>query len=177
MEGRERAQNKEAQLEFYYTCIYDLLRKPNNFLDLHVKLKYYKAKIIQLHSNQMQHLQAELRGNITVPAEQPSLYHIITRQQLRKKNFITEITDRSNVRQTQKPNIRKTFYTELHARFAHIPIHKNSQEQIHSVIAPTIEAETQELINGQITSHELQVAIMQAPKTKSPGRPCHGSGG
>lgn len=61
------------------------------------------------------------------------------------------------------------FYTELQARFAHITIHKTSQDQIYSVIAQTIEVETQELINGQITSHELQVATMQAPKNKSPG--------
>jgi hypothetical protein len=150
-------------------CIYDLLRTPSNFPELHVKLKYYKAKIIQLHSNQMQQLQAELRENVTAPDEQLSLYHIITRQQRRKKNLITGITDKNNVRHTQQPSIRKTFYSELQARFAHIPIHKTSQEQIYSVIAPTIETETQELINGPITSHELQLTITQAPKTKSPG--------
>ena len=63
----------------------------------------------------------------------------------------------------------KMFYTELQARFAHITIHKTSQDQIYSVIAQTIEVETHELINGQITSNELQVATMQAPKNKSPG--------
>jgi hypothetical protein len=78
IEGRERARTKKAQLEFYYMCIYDLLQTPSNFPELHVKLKYYKAKIIQLHSNQMQQLQAELRENVTAPDEQLSHHHQTT---------------------------------------------------------------------------------------------------
>ena len=144
------------------------MRKPINFPGIQVKLKYYKAKIIQLHSNQLQNLQAELRENSTVPDEKLSFYHVITRHKRRKSNLITEITDKNGGRHTTQ-HISRTFYTELQARFKQIPTHTDSQEQIYTVITSTIGTGTQELMDRPITLQELQLAIAQAPRNKSPG--------
>jgi hypothetical protein len=57
--GRERAQDTKQQINFYYSCLYDLLQQPADFPDLNIKLKYYKAKIIHLYRTQLQHFKAE----------------------------------------------------------------------------------------------------------------------
>jgi hypothetical protein len=97
-----------------------------------------------------------------------SFYHVITRHKRRKSNLITEITDKNGGRHTTQHDISRTFYTELQARFKQIPIHTDSKEQIYSVITSTIGTETQELMDRPITLQELQLAIAQAPKNKSP---------
>jgi hypothetical protein len=77
--GREKASEYKQQVNFYYACIYDLLQKPIDYPELNTKLKYYKAKIIQLHGYQLEHIQTEPRGNMVLPGEQMTLYHIINR--------------------------------------------------------------------------------------------------
>jgi hypothetical protein len=72
--------------------------------------------------------------------EQTSLFHIINRQQRRQKKIITAITDEDGNKHTTLQAIRKTFYQELRARFAHIPVHEESMEQLCTAI-PIIEEE------------------------------------
>jgi hypothetical protein len=59
-EGQEKIRHHIQQTNFYYECIYDLLHSAIQPADLHVKIKYYKAKITKLHSDKLQRVQVEL---------------------------------------------------------------------------------------------------------------------
>jgi hypothetical protein len=69
---------------FYYSCIYDLLKKPVEYPKLNEKVKYCKAKILRLHGKQLKHLQADLHETTTLHDEQLSLHHIIGIHKRRK---------------------------------------------------------------------------------------------
>ena len=74
--GKERAQNWKVRLEFYYTCLYDLLQRPPSFPKLNVLIKKLKAQIIQLHQQQIQQLRVQIRDP-SMPTDEPmTLYHI-----------------------------------------------------------------------------------------------------
>lgn len=77
--GKEQAQDKRRQIDFYYSCIYDLLQQPMDFPELHIKLKYYKGKLIHFYRNHLQHIRAETRETTILDEEQISLYHIVVR--------------------------------------------------------------------------------------------------
>ena len=92
--GKERAYDKKQQTEFYYSCIYELLNKPNallnkptDFPDVHIKLKYYKAKIIQAYRTQFYNIEAETRERSIQEYEQLSLNHIVDRHKRQKKKY------------------------------------------------------------------------------------------
>jgi hypothetical protein len=101
--------------------------------------------------------------------EQTTLFHIINRQQRRQKKMITEITDEEGNTHTTLQAIRKTFYQELSARFAHITVHEKSMEQLCTAI-PTIDEEEKGQIEKYITYQELRMTVIQVPKRKSPGK-------
>jgi hypothetical protein len=46
--GKERAQDYRHNENFYYECLYDLIRTYKNTPETNTKIKYYKAKLIQL---------------------------------------------------------------------------------------------------------------------------------
>ena len=79
------ARDYKQQENFDYTCLYDLLRCHSNDKERNTKIKYYKAKLIQLKGRRLQQVQAELRGHTVIADEQVTLYHIISRHQRRQK--------------------------------------------------------------------------------------------
>jgi hypothetical protein len=166
--GREKASEYKQEVIFYYSCIYELLKKPIDYPELHTKFKYYNAKIIQLYGYQLQHILAELRENMVIP-EQLTLYHIISRNKRRQKWLITGIIDEEGVKQTTSKSIRTTIYLKLKARFASIAVTEDSMKKICSTITHTINDEEKEHMEKTITYQELTVAKTQAPKRKSPG--------
>jgi hypothetical protein len=89
------------------------IKKPADYSALNTKVKYFKAKLIQLYARRLQQIQAELRDNSIIPEEQATLYHIIRRHQRRQKRYISTVTDGNGVTHTTIPAIRRTFYTEL----------------------------------------------------------------
>jgi hypothetical protein len=106
---------------------------------------------------------------MVLPDEQTSIFHIIRRQQRRQKKLITRITDAEGVRHTTWQDIRKIFYQELNARFAHIPVQEQRLEQLCAANIHTLDEEEKAHLEKGITYHELRTAVIQAPKGKSPG--------
>jgi hypothetical protein len=106
---------------------------------------------------------------MVLPEDQLTLYHIINRIQRRQKKLITGIIDKEGVKQTTPKDIRKTFYSELKARFAKIEVQEDSLEKICSDITHRIQDEEKGHMDQTITYAELAETTKQAPKRKSPG--------
>jgi hypothetical protein len=70
---------------------------------------------------------------------------------------------------TEQHNISSTFYSELQALFAPLPTQHDSRERIYNAVEDDIGDDAQALLEQRITLTELQAAINQAPKNKSPG--------
>jgi hypothetical protein len=149
--------------------VHDLLQHPTDLSAMHLKLKYYKAKIIQLHNQQLQHLQAVLRDATPAPGEKMSLFQIIWRQKRRTSNLISTITDMNGITHSTQHDISRTFYTELQALFDHLPTLDEQTNTIYQAISTSISTDTQKNLDRPITLQELQIAIAQAPRNKSPG--------
>jgi hypothetical protein len=60
---------------------------------MNTKIKYFKAKIIQLYRTRFQNFQAENRETTTLEDEQMSLYHIVSRHKRRQQRSIRSIID------------------------------------------------------------------------------------
>ena len=70
--------------------ILNFKQQPGSFPALNVKIKQFKAKIINIHRQQLQQLKVELRDPSMPPDEPLSLYHIIKRQKRRTTNLISK---------------------------------------------------------------------------------------
>ena len=167
--GKEHAQDYRQKENFYYECLYDLTRTFSNMPETNMKIKYYKAKLIQLKGQRLQHIRIELRDNETLQAESTSLYHLIRRQKRRQNRNIVKITDAEDTPHTTLQAIKRTFYIELQHRFSTIQVQHNSITTMCAAISRKITDEEKEYINMPISEPELSAAIKRAPKRKSPG--------
>jgi hypothetical protein len=73
---------------------------------------------------------------MVLPGEQMTLYHIIDRNQRRQKKLIPGIIDEEGVKQRTAKNIRRTFYSELKARFSKIEVQEDSMEKKSGSLNP-----------------------------------------
>jgi hypothetical protein len=83
--------------------------------------------------------------------------------------FRLKVTDKEGNQHTAQHNISSIFYSELQALFAPLPTQHDSWERIYNAVDADIGDDAQALLEQPITLAELQAAINQAPKNKSPG--------
>jgi hypothetical protein len=60
-EGRNAYRDDTINDSFYYACIYDLLGDQNGGRGRNATIKFFKAKILQIHSRQLHILKTRLR--------------------------------------------------------------------------------------------------------------------
>ena len=149
--------------------MYDLLRNSTDYKQLNLRIKYYKAKIVQINGQKLRQIQTELRDNMVLPDEQITLYHIIKRNQRRQKQLIKEIQDTDGIIHNNINGIRNTFYREIQHRFLPIKVNRETIDNMCSTMVHTIVETDMKYMDGPITKEELTNAFKSAPKNKSPG--------
>jgi hypothetical protein len=164
--GRERAQDTKQQINFHYSCLYDLLQQPADFPDLNINLKYYKAKIIHLYRTQLQHFKAETQESTILDDEHLPLYHIVARHKRRQNKCITTILDDEGLANTTQRDIQNIFLLALQDRFSPITIQEQQAQRLYSTIQRTITLTDRSYMDVHITPQELKTAIAQAPPQK-----------
>jgi hypothetical protein len=54
--GKGKAQDYKHKDNFYYEYLYDFIRTHSNASEVNTKIKYYKAKLVQLKGRRLQHI-------------------------------------------------------------------------------------------------------------------------
>jgi len=85
-EWKERARNDTMMENFYYSCIYDILKEPTEPREKLARLHRLKAKIIKLHNKRLQTITIDARDPTIFQGENPSLFHLIDTETARGSN-------------------------------------------------------------------------------------------
>jgi hypothetical protein len=132
-------------------------------------MKYFKAKIIHLHSQRMETIKAQLRETDITPDEQPALYHIIKLHKRRQHKHIATIMNQHGRCIATTHEIKDVFYNEIQKKFSNVTIDDDSTRLLYEAIAHTVDRETRRFLDMPITTHEIQTATAKTAKRKAPG--------
>lgn len=107
---------------FYYECLYDILREADpNGANLPA-LKHNKAKIIKLHSIRMQTSLLDTTEADKLAGERPTLFHLIQMQKRRTARTIRSLRDGNGFIQTSPNGIALAFTTFILSKYDNIEI-------------------------------------------------------
>jgi exonuclease III len=155
---------------FYYACLYDILRRPSPHEVKRTKLNQLKAKIIKLHNTKLQQGQPELRSPDFIQEERMSLYQMIKRREQRKKRDIVTVHDGDQGEITTATNILRVFSEHIRMKYSPISVDMDCVRQLLENNHGRIPLEGHNILDMPITQEELKAAVHKGNTNKSPGR-------
>jgi hypothetical protein len=118
--GREDTDRCENE-NFYYACIHDIQQDQNQQRENTSTLNHLKAKIVKLHSKQLQSIIIDAHEPTIFRGESLSHFHLLQRRKRRESWLITSVLDESGDTQTTMRDILNDFVVYLKRK--HCPIH------------------------------------------------------
>jgi len=110
-EEAERRRDHRKMENFYYKCLYDILRNADtNGANLPARIK---AKTVKLHSQRLQTLLLNNAEAEKFEGEQPTFYHLIRMQKQRAARAIKSVRNGNGLIQTSPRSIALAFTTPL----------------------------------------------------------------
>jgi hypothetical protein len=107
---------------FYYECIYDVLRNTTRYEEKMTKLNHLKAKITNLHSTKLQRVILDNDEPNRLEGERPALFYILQTRKRRGARMIKSVqNDHGNTQRTTK-GIMRTFTTFLRRTYEPIAV-------------------------------------------------------
>jgi len=140
MEGRDRARDRTTKENFYYACIYDIIRETSHPRDKMLKLQHLKAKIIRLHTVKCTSMRIDIHDTTEYQGEKISLYQLIQRRQRRRGRLITELLDEAGNLQTPSRAIIGVIGEHMLRRYTSLHVEREFIDQLRT-IGMTREAE------------------------------------
>jgi hypothetical protein len=168
-EAKCKAEEQRAHENFLYDCIYEVLRADGPILGKSVKLKKLHAQIVRIHARRMKGLTVENADNTHFPTEKPSMHHLLQTQKRRERRAITEFTNQRGIRHTTPIGFIKTCTTEIQEKYDKIDTESEDMRDVADEEFETITNESNESIGAPLQESELQDAIKQGARRKSPG--------
>ena len=107
---------------FFYECIYDVLRNTYPHGQKMIMLNRLKAKITSLHGDKLQRVKLDNDEPNRLAGERPELFHILQMRKRQDATLIRSIQDEcGNTQQTMKGIIR-TFTSFLRRKYEPIAV-------------------------------------------------------
>jgi len=107
---------------FYYACLYDVLRQPRPHAEKRTKLYHLKAKIVKLHTTRLEQGQVEHRSPDIFQEERMSLFQLIKRREKRGKREIVRVQEREHGWQTSARDIIRVFSEHMRKKYCPIQV-------------------------------------------------------
>lgn len=92
-EGAERRRENQANKNFYYSCIFDILKDRYLPQENMAELNLFKAKIVRIYSKQVQTLTEQMGEGGIFQKKQPSLFQLLQAHTRLKSHLIARVFD------------------------------------------------------------------------------------
>jgi hypothetical protein len=119
VENRRDFQNLE---NFYYKCIYALVRTADGNPSVRSKLRHLNAKIVRLHAKKLQANTVDTDLVDNIPGETPTLYQIIRKHKRLPSRIVCSVRDNTGTIQTSTTGIATAFTTFFQKKCHHIDL-------------------------------------------------------
>ena len=169
-EEAERRRDHRIMENFYYECLYDILRNADTNGANLPALNRIKAKIVQLRSHKLITI---LVGNTEADrfkGEQPTLYHFIQRQKRRIARTVRSVRDGNGLIQTSPKGTAHAFTTYLRTKYDKIEVDDDcvsTMTETARVERPTAYEDSAE---NPFDPMEICNAIQTGGRNRAPGR-------
>ena len=124
-EGTVKRREVMQMENFYYACLYDIMRRPSPHEEKRSKHNHLKAKIVKLHTTKLEQGQVELRSPDIFQDERMSLYQLIKRRERRWKRQIVKVQDSEQGEITSARNILRVFSEQIRKKYSPIQVDEN----------------------------------------------------
>jgi hypothetical protein len=118
----ESRRDKRHLEEFYYECIYDIIRAADRNLGAIAALHHLKAKLVRLHTQKFRVSMLDTADNDILPGEPPTLHQLIRSYQRRISKIVRSVKDEHGVIQTTTAGVASAFVNFFREKFRHVNV-------------------------------------------------------
>ena len=155
---------------FYYACLYGILRQPTPHTEKRSQLNHLKAKIVKLHTTRLEQGQVELRSPDIFQEERMSLFQLIKRREKRGKREIARVQEREHGWQTSARDIIRVFSEHMREKYSPIQEDEDCVRRMLETDHGSLPLEGQNMMEIPITTEDLKAVVYKGNINKSPGR-------
>ena len=154
---------------FYYSCIYDLLKRDHTHAKMRAQLNNLKAKLVNLQHRKLQAVLLDTDQEDRIEGETPSLYNVLQMKRRREERTITALQEEGGEIQITPAGIARTMTTYLKEKYNTIPVDKDSIQQILSILQTTRNQEDMDYLMQPFEESEIHEAIRTGRRRTAPG--------
>jgi hypothetical protein len=156
-------------VNYYYTCIYEVLQQATPDDTTLPTLNRLKAKLVRLHSVRLQKVLIDSNDADRIEGENPTLYNVLQMQKRREERTIYGLRDTDGVLQTTPRGIAQTLTTHLLEKYDRIIVDNGSIHNLLESISSTQRASYKVAMGTPLEQEEIQHAIRAGGRRKAPG--------
>jgi hypothetical protein len=166
----DRKRDLRSIENFYYECIYDLLRTADTNPGAIVTLRQLKAKLIRLHTTRHRMTMLDTAPSDNFPGESPTLYQLIRRHKRRATRIVRSVRDTDGTIQTSPVGIATAFVTFFQEKYQAVNVDPESVQVFANLIRTDRSPSPVPTYESPFTLEEVQRAIDSGGKNRAPGR-------
>jgi hypothetical protein len=168
-EQAERYKEHRAMENFYYSCIYEIIKRDNTNTKMRTQLNYFKAKLVKLKHQKLQAITLDTDQADKIEGETPSLYNVLQTKRRREKITVTALQEEGGDKQTTPAGIARTMTTYLKEKYNTIPVDTDSIQQLLSILQTSGNEEDWNYLMQPFEIIEIYEAIRTGRKRTAPG--------
>ena len=166
----ERRRDNRILENFYYECIYDLVRTADTNPSAIPAIHHLNAKIVRLHAKRLQSSMLDITPADNVPGETPTLYQILRIHKRRTARLIRSVRDETGTIQTSATGIATAFTSFFRHKYRRIDPDEECVEALAQLIRAELPHDMVNTYASPITPEEVHQAITTGGKNRAPGR-------
>jgi hypothetical protein len=169
MEAERRRYLRRLE-DFYYECIYDLVRAADTNPDAIAAFHHFKAKLVRLHNTRHRISMLDTAAADNLPGESPTLYQLIRRHKPRATRIVRSVRDTDGAIQTSPAGIASAFITFFQVKYRKVNVDPecvNVFADLGCAEQPSSQMPTYET---PFTLEEIHQVINSGGRNRAPGR-------
>lgn len=167
--SKEKAFWYKKTSEFYFQCLRDLYKLDESAINNYVQIKRIKAKILSLKRKQLDGYQVRARMQNCISKEETSIFHIIREKKRGQRKIINEIKRPDGTILTAQNDIKTEIYNYFAALMTGSAVNAEQQEDLLRHVRASLSTEASNSLTAEVDEDDLETAIVQSSKNKSPG--------
>jgi len=116
----ERRRDFQTLENFYYDCIYALVRIADTNPSAIPALHHLNAKIVRLHAKRLQSSTTDITSADNIPGETPTLYQLLRTHKRRSARLIRSVRDETGTNHTSVTGIAFVFTSFFQHKYRRI---------------------------------------------------------
>ena len=169
MEAESRRDLRRLE-DFYYECIYDIIRAADRNPDTIASLHHFKAKLIRLHTKRFRMSMMDTADADILPGESPTLYQLIRRHKRQVTRIVRSVKDEHGVIQTSPAGVASAFVAFFQEKFRHVNVDPESVNVFANLVRAEQSSSPIPDYESPFTLEEIQQAVDAGGKNRAPGR-------